>query len=115
MKKYLFETVTTMKEYNCQKYWICEDIIPTIQLETENLKEALQKYREQVCEKTYVSISDNALQRKNAMYIDTPDGAKQVGYVITGKTEIKDWNNNKWSTQYIDLWVTIKIVTDVDF
>jgi hypothetical protein len=47
------------------------------------------------------------------MYVDTENGVKQVGYVITGKTEFEDRNNYKWSTQYIDLWVTIHALQDV--
>ena len=45
------------------------------------------------------------------MYIDTKDGAKQIGYVITGKTEF-DNDRRGWVTQYIDLWVTIQILQD---
>ena len=64
----------------------------------------------------YIEISENALRCKNPMYIDTPTGeAKQVGYVITGKTEFEDRENYRWSTQYIDLWVTIITVIDTEF
>ena len=49
------------------------------------------------------------------MYVDTQDGVKQVGYVITGKTEFEDRDNYKCSKQYIDLWVTILTVADTDF
>ena len=49
------------------------------------------------------------------MYIDTVDGdVKQVGFVITGKTEFEN-DNHKWSTQYIDLWVNIITVVDTEF
>lgn len=115
MMKYIFETTTTMKEYNCKKWWIDSNIVPTIRIEAENLKAALQKYREQVKEKAYVEISDNALKTKNPMYVDTQDGAKQVGYVLTGKTEFEDRDNYRWSTQYIELWVNITTVVDTDF
>ena len=49
------------------------------------------------------------------MYVDTQDGVKQVGYVITGKTYFENIDNYKWSKQYIDLWVTILTVVDTDF
>lgn len=49
------------------------------------------------------------------MYIDTASGApRQVGYVITGKTEMQR-DNGTWSTQYIDLWVNVDIITPADF
>ena len=67
-------------------------------------------------EKEYIQISNNAIKNKNPMYVDTTDGnAKQVGYVITAKTEFQDNDNYKWSTQYIDLWVTILTIEDTEF
>jgi len=105
---YLFNTTATMKEYNNKKWWIDAGIVRPFTVEAENLKEALEKYREHVKNNNYITISDNALRRKNEMYIDLKDGtARQTGYVITGKTEFQDEQRGGWSTQYIDLWVTI--------
>ena len=115
MINYIFKTTTTMKEYNSKKWWINSDIVPEIRISAENLKEALFKYKELVYEKAYIEISDNALKTKNEMYVDTAEGTKQVGYVITGKTEFEDRDNYRWSTQYIDLWVNILTVVDTEF
>lgn len=113
MRKYLFKTTTTMKEYNAKKWWIERDYIPQTTIEAENVKEALAKYRE-FAEAHYVSISDNALKTKSAMYIDTVEGVKQCGYVITGKTDFDD-DHKGWITQYIELWVNISEILDVEF
>ena len=103
MNNYIFKTTATMKEYNSKKWWIDSGIVREIKVEAENVKQAFE-------------ISENALRCKNPMYIDTPtEGAKQVGYVITGKTEFEDRENYRWSTQYIDLWVTIITVIDTEF
>ena len=115
MTNYIFKTTTTMKEYNNKKWWIDPKIVPEIRITAENLKEALHKYKELVYEKSCIKISDNALKMKNQMYVDTVEGAKQVGYVITGKTEFEDRDNYRWSTQYIDLWVNILTVIDTIF
>ena len=116
MNKYIFKTTATMKEYNSKKWWIDSGIVREIQVEAENVKQALKKYREIIMDRDYIEISENALRCKNPMYIDTPTGeAKQVGYVITGKTEFEDRENYRWSTQYIDLWVTIITVVDTEF
>ena len=49
------------------------------------------------------------------MYVDLKTGeSKQVGYVITGKSDFQR-DDYSWSTQYIDLWVSITEVTDIDF
>ena len=115
MNNYIFETTATMKEYNREKYWIDADIIGKIRLTAANVKEALNRYREIIAEKYYVSISDNAIKNKSKMYVDTVNGeTKQVGYVITGQTEIEE-DYYKWTKQYIDLWVTIQTVVDTDF
>ena len=116
MNTYIFKTTATMKEYNSKKWWIDSGIVREIQVEAENVKQALKKYREIVMDRDYIEISENALRCKNPMYIDTPKGeVKQVGYVITGKTEFEDRENYRWSTQYIDLWVTIITVIDTEF
>ena len=114
MTNYMFETSTTMKEYNAKKWWIDTGIIrPTI-ISAENLKEAMRLYVE-YAEKSCIDISENAIRTKTGMYVDTKNGsAKQVGYVITGKTEMQR-ENGSWSTQYVDLWVRISEVNDVDF
>lgn len=113
---FIFKTTTTMKEYNSRKWWIDSDIVREIRITAENIRAALEQYREIVAEKHYITISDNAIKNKNPMYIDTPNGEpKQIGYVITGKTDFEDRDNYKWSAQYIDLWVTILTVIDTDF
>lgn len=111
MKKFIFNTIATMKEYNNEKYWINSDIVREKHIEANTLKQALKKYRDSVLEKEYISISDNAIKCKNPMYIDRENGSLQVGYVITGKYNFEDRDNYKWTSQYIDLWVTIITVT----
>ena len=116
MNTYRFETTATMKEYNNKKWWINSDIVKDIEIEADNLKTALNTWAGKVSDDCYIEISKTALKRKQAMYIDTSSGeAKQVGYVITGKTEFEDRDNYKYSSQYIDLWVTVKIVSFPDF
>lgn len=116
MNKYIFKTNATMKEYNNKRWWIDSDIIREIRVEAETAAAALLQYRDIVKEKFYIDISNNAIKNKSAMYVDTKAGeCKQVGYVITAKTEFEDRDNYKWSTQYIDLWVTVLTVVDTDF
>lgn len=115
MKKYIFKTTATMKPYNAKNWWIAPDIITEKYLVAENVNEALEKYRKEVFEKNYVSISDNALKSKEPMYIDTITGEpKQCGYVITGKYDFED-DCGKWVEKYIDLWVDILTVVDTEF
>lgn len=115
MKKYLFKTTATMKEYNNKKWWIDSNVVRDKYINAENLNEALEKYKNLVEEKDYISISNNAIKNKNPMYVDTTDGnTKQVGYVITAKTEFQD-DNYTWSTQYIDLWVSILTIEETEF
>lgn len=95
MNNYIFKTTTTIK--------------------AKTLKEALLEYQKEVYENSYIEISKNALKTKQDMFVDTSDGTKQVGYVITGKSDFEDRDNYRWSTQYIDLWVTILTVVDTEF
>lgn len=115
MDKYLFDTTVTMKKHDNKKWWIDGAIIPLIHLSANNLNEALEKYAEIAKEKYYISISPNAMRKKNNMYVDTKEGESiQTGYVITGKTSF-DNNSGKWIDKYIDLWVNISIVTLPNF
>lgn len=116
MKTYIFKTVTTMKEYNNKKWWIDPDCIREIKVNADSVAAALVQYVEEVKDKFCIDISKNAIKNKSAMYVDTSDGEiKQVGYVITGKAEFEDRDNYKWSSQYINLWVTVLTVIDTDF
>lgn len=114
MNKYIFKTNTTMKDYNCKKWWIDPDYVKEIHVSADNVIEALKKYRKIAEDKCYVHISDNALRTKMPMFIDVPDGAKQVGYVITGMVEIQA-DDGHLSKQHVDLWVKIITVKDTDF
>ena len=112
---YIFRTQATMKEYNNKKWWIDSGIISEKRINADSVEKALEIYRERVADENYIDISRNAIKNKSEMFVDTPDGVKQVGYVITGKTEFEDRDNYKWSQQYIDLWVTILTVVDTVF
>lgn len=108
---FLFKTTATMKHYNNKKWWIDRDIVREIRIDADNTRDALQTYREIVQKRDYITISENALKHAEPMYCDTENGgAVQVGYVITAKCDFEDRENCKWSTQYIDLWVSVHIV-----
>lgn len=113
---YIFKTTATMKEYNNKKWWIDGDIISDMRINADSVENALEIYRERVEEKHYISISRNAIKNKSEMFVDMPDGgAKQVGYVITGKTEFDKGDYTGYSTQYIDLWVTVLTIVGTAF
>lgn len=116
MSIYRFETTATMKEYNNKKWWIDAEIISDMRINADSVENALEVYRERVEEKHGITISRNAIKNKSEMFVDLPDGsAKQVGYVITGKTEFDKGDYTGYSTQYIDLWVTILTAVDTVF
>ena len=115
MKTYVFNTTTTMKPYNHKKWYIMDDIVKTFETTAETLTEALKDFQKYVEESAYITISNNALRTKSPMYRDTKSGTKQVGYVITGKTEFEDTDRRRWIDQYIDLWVDISEQVDIDF
>lgn len=113
---YIFKTTATMKEYNNKKWYIDGGIVSDMRINADSVENALEIYREQVEEKHYINISKNAIKNKSEMFADLSDGSvKQVGYVITGKTEFDKGDYTGYSTQYIDLWVTILTVVDTVF
>lgn len=116
MAEFIFKTTATMKEYNRRKWWIAGDVVTEKRICADDLSAAIEEYRERVQNEHYISISAHAIKNKSPMYIDTKSGeCKQVGYVITGKTEFEDRDAYRWSSQYIDLWVTILTVVDTVF
>ena len=113
---YIFKTTATMKEYNNKKWYIDGGIVSDIRIDADSVENALEIYRERVEEKHGITISKNAIKNKSEMFVDLSDGGiKQVGYVITGKTEFDKGDYTGYSTQYIDLWVTILTVVDTVF
>lgn len=116
MATYRFETHATMKPYNCKQWWIDSGIVRPVEVEAETLTEALNLWRNKVMERDYIEISRNAIRNKQPMYRDYKDGrTEQVGYVITGKTEFDKGDYTGWSTQYIELWVSIYIIEAPNF
>lgn len=111
---YRFETTATMKEYNSAKWYIDSGIVRPVEVEADDLKTALKEWRQTVIDRYYIEISNNAIRNKSPMYIDTADGQKQVGFIITGKTEFEKGNYGGWSTQYIDLWVSVRRIETID-
>ena len=115
MNKYMFRTTATMKEYNRAHWYIDPDIIRTKYISADSLREALHAYAEEVTENEYITITPHALRTKSPMYIDTAAGdALQVGYVITASTEMQR-DNGTWTTQYIDLWISIDQLQAINF
>lgn len=103
---YIFKTKTTMKDYNCKKWFIGKDSVPEMCINADTVERALSVYLERVNEHGIVNVSDNAIKNKTEMFVDMPDGSvKQVG----------KGDYSGWSTQYIDLWVTILTVVDTVF
>ena len=114
--EYIIKTDTCMKPYNSKKWWIMRDYIKQITVEAGSADEALEKWREEVVNDYCVEITRNGMKHKQPMYRDRKDGsAKQVGWVITGRSEFMDDEKYRWSKQYIDLWVEIITVVDTDF
>ena len=114
--KIYFKTTATMKEYNNKKWYIDGGIVSDMRIDADSVENALEIYRERVEEKHCITISKNAIKNKSEMFVDlSGGGAKQVGYVITGKTEFDRGDYSGYSTQYIDLWVTILTVVDTVF
>ena len=116
MATYRFETTTTMKPYNCKKWWIASDMVRSIEVQADSVTEALNLWRNIVQERGYIEISRNAIRNKQPMYRDYKDGrTEQVGYVITGKTEFDKGDYTGYTKQYIELWVHITVVTIPNF
>ena len=115
MATYMFRTTATMKEYNCRQWYIDPGIIRTKYITADSLREALQAYADSARENDYITISATAIKNRAPMYIDTKEGTpRQVGYVITGKAEMQR-DDGTWTTQYIDLWVSVDKLESVDF
>ena len=113
---YIFKTTATMKEYNNKKWYIDGGIVSDMRIDADSVENALEIYRERAEEKHCINISKNAIKNKSEMFVDLSNGGtKQVGYVITGKTEFDRGDYTGYSTQYIDLWVTILTVVDTVF
>ena len=114
MKTYLFNTFTTMKEYNSNKYWIDSNIIPNIRIKAKNIKAALQEFKSIVDEKYCIEISNSALKNKSGMYRDNEnDETIQTGYVITAKTLFDKGNYSGHCYQYINLWIEINQIVSI--
>lgn len=116
MATYRFDTTTIMKPYNREKWYIDANMVRPIEVQADSVTEALSLWRNIVQERDYIEISRNAMRTKNPMYQGYKDGrTEQIGYVITGKTEFDKGDYTGYCSQYIELWVSITIVTIPNF
>lgn len=100
--RYFFKTYTTVKEHYNNSFWIDNRIIKDIAVESESLQKAIERYKEIVEKESYIFISKNAIKKKENIYRDNLKGeSQQVGYILTGKTEIEN------KMVYLDLWIEI--------
>ncbi len=111
--KFIFKTTPNMKPYNSKKFYISNDFIDDEMIEAGTPAQALKIFCDKIYGKYYISVSKNALKNKQKMYIDTKNGPKQIGYIITGKTDFE--SNGKWVDQYIELWIEVLTVSDTIF
>lgn len=50
MANYQFKSTTTMKDYNCRKWWIDGKIIPEMIIQADNVKAAISQFAEKSAE-----------------------------------------------------------------
>jgi len=102
---FLFQTKVFMKDSN---YWIVRDLITPKSIKAKDVTEALMVYAETVKNDHYVEISKTALTKgKQPMFQDYKDApTRQVGYVITGFSEIQK-RDNTWVKKAVELWIEI--------
>lgn len=114
MKNYYFRTSCTMKEYNCDKWFIMRDYVRDITIQAETVLKALEHYREILNSQYSITISKTAIKRKQPMYRNDKNGCtKQIGYVLTGKTGFESRSDNiPYTEQYIDVWTEIKVISN---
>lgn len=99
-----------MKSHNWKRWWIDRNIIRPTSIEADNIESALKQWKDYAEKTGYVTITQNAMRRKIAMYYDGPNGEPvQCGYVITASTDFD--TGSGWSKQYIDLWVSITVLS----
>ena len=98
---YIFKTTATMKEYNNKKWYIDGDIVSDMRINADSVENALKIYREQVKEKHYISISQNAVKNKSAMFVDLSDGVANCFCNIT----VKPYKGRKYNPAFV--WVCV--------
>lgn len=108
-------TIAKMKLYNNKKWWIDSNIVRDMFINAENIKFAMEIYRERVQESACIEISNNAMKNKSPMYCGDGENARKCGYVITASTDFADRDNYKYSKQYIELWVSVYEINNIDF
>lgn len=113
--KYLFKTDATMKEYNCEKWYIDKDFIKDKIIIADTPRQALEKYIEEINKEHYDIVSKNAIKNKSPIYRDTKDGAQQVGFNITASMEFDKGDYRGWSKQFFELWIEMFELKNIDF
>lgn len=110
--RYLMKTRTRVKPADSGKWWIDSDYIKDKIIVADSPKEALDRYAEEENNDFRVSISKNAIAKREPMYINTVDGIKRVGWIVTGKTLFDKGDYSGYVDKYIDLCIEIVALED---
>ena len=102
MKKYLITSNVTTVESD---FWIDASIIPDFCTTAESMEDALKVWFDHVESKACLFISMTARKKREPIFIDTPTGAVQVGYIFVAPTEVNF--NYKWKRRRVHIWATI--------
>lgn len=103
MANLVFYIITTEVE---KDFWIDRDIVTNFYTPFEDLNIALNKWIEHVKNEADISISETAKKRREPIFIDTKNGAQQIGFIFKGSTEI-DFEGRGWKKRHVNLWVEI--------
>lgn len=107
MKSYLFRFNVTPTDNS----WWTTFRNESEHVNAESVSEAEERFFDILEQKYGFEVSNSAKKRPNKMYIDTPDGSKQVGFVYKAKTQIDV--SGKWTNKYADIWTSIYQLTNV--
>lgn len=77
----------------------------------ENVSDAKELYFDILSQKYGFEVSKSARKTADKMFVDTPNGSKQIGFVYKAKTQIDV--NCKWVNKYADIWTSIYQLTNI--
>lgn len=102
MAKYLITSNVVPVESD---FWIDANIVPDFYTTAESVESALKVWFDHVESKACLSISKTARKKREPIFIDTPTGDVQVGYIFVAPTEV-DFNY-KLKRRRVHIWATI--------
>lgn len=105
MREFIIKVIT---EPTTDDFWV--EATESMTVDSKDVRGAIIEALEVMECDHFINVSKTARKNAEPMYVDTEDGAYQIGYIIKGSlmVDFSDGGIEDYRKRFVNLWVSIK-------